>query len=68
MTYTLTAERGDETDEVEIDAEDSFAATMQAIAHVLDTACEDQEGLWAKGRIVLTDEHGDVLHEMEEKP
>ena len=46
-------------------AENTMDATIQAIGLVLQRAkeCED----WALGHIKLTDEHGNVLHEMQAK-
>jgi hypothetical protein len=71
MTYTLTAKRGFISDTVEIEEESSLAATIAAIAQILDLSCEGNtdrnRALWGKGRIELRNPHGVVIHVMEEK-
>lgn len=73
--YTLTAERDGTKRATTFDVADhdpsypsldaDFRATSEAIFVILNLAADDD--LWAKGRIVLKNAAGEVLHEMEEK-
>jgi hypothetical protein len=74
--FELRAELGDELRTVTIYGSDhqtlgaTFDATANAIHYVLSHALEGEPDseLWRFGRITLTDERGEVIHEMEEKP
>ena len=54
------------TETYEFDASNSLEATTHAIGEILNRA-HGEHNVWARGRIELADEHGTVLHVMEEK-
>lgn len=66
-TYTLTAEHHGKRYVRPIYGDDSTDATIGAVMEIMSLAYEDKEGPWAKGRILLLDPEGEVLHEMPAK-
>lgn len=65
--YLLSADLDEQVEMKMLAANDAEEAMMQAIALILDYAFEDQSGPWAVGHILLTDEGGNVVAEMEAK-
>ena len=65
--YLLSADLGELTEMKLLAAEDAEQAMMQAIPMILDYAFQDQTGPWAVGHILLTDNGGNVVAEMEAK-
>lgn len=67
MNYLLSADLDDKVQMKMLDAESAEDAMMQAVGLILDYAFEDQTGPWAIGHILLTDNGGNVVAEMEAK-
>lgn len=65
--YLLSADLDERVEMKMLAAEDAEQAMMEAITLILDYAFEDQTGPWAIGRILLTDNGGNVVAEMEAK-
>ena len=65
--YLLSAELDEKVEMKMLAAEDAEQAMMEAIPIILDYAFQDQTGPWAIGRILLTDNGGNVVAEMEAK-
>jgi len=67
-TYKLTAQHGEDVAIETFLEEDDTEATFTAIWKILDRAHAGQDAkTWAKGRITLCDEDGNVIRVMEEK-
>jgi hypothetical protein len=64
--YTLTAELGDDSESITIEALGDGDAMMDAIHVILDKAYK-QDNAWAKGRIELIAPTGEVIKFMEAK-
>lgn len=65
--YLLSANLDDLTEMKLLSAEDAEQAMLEAIPMILDYAFQDQTGPWAVGHILLTDNGGNVVAEMEAK-
>lgn len=65
--YLLSADLDERVEMKMLAAEDAEQAMMEAIPLILDYAFEDQTGPWAVGHILLTDQGGNVVAEMEAK-
>jgi len=65
--YLLSADLDGKVEMKMLAAEDAEQAMMEAIPMILDYAFQDQTGPWAIGRILLTDNGGNVVAEMEAK-
>lgn len=66
--YLLTAQlAGGRPRLVGINATNDIDATVYAIHEIMDRACQDKTGPWAKGVITLLRPDGSVLRTMEQK-
>lgn len=65
--YTLTAELGSVKATRTFTQVNDDAATFEAINFIMDEAHLAKNGPWALGRIVLMNQRGKVLQEMEAK-
>ena len=65
--YLLSADLDEKVEMKMLDADNAEEAMMRAIGLILDYAFEDQTGPWAVGHILLTDNGGNVVAEMEAK-
>lgn len=65
--YLLSADLDERVEMKILDADTAEEAMMQAIGLILNYAFEDQTGPWAIGRILLKDNGGNVVAEMEAK-
>ena len=65
--YTLTAELNGKIEATPIDAVDDVDAMFSAISKIMNRAAENPLGAWAKGRIELTDENGELINSMDPK-
>ena len=65
--YLLSADLDEKVEMKMLAAEDAEQAMMEAIPLILDYAFQDQTGPWAVGHILLTDNGGNVVAEMEAK-
>lgn len=65
--YLLSADLDERVEMKMLAAEDAEQAMMEAIPLILDYAFADQTGPWAIGRILLTDNGGNVVAEMDAK-
>jgi hypothetical protein len=64
--YTLTAELGDDSESITIEALGDSDAMMDAISEILTRAYQ-QDNAWAKGRIELISPTGEVIKTMDAK-
>jgi hypothetical protein len=64
--YTLTAELGDDSESITIEALGDSDAMMDAIREIMSRAYQ-QDNAWAKGRIELINPDGEVVQTMEAK-
>jgi hypothetical protein len=64
--YTLTAELGNDSESITIEALGDSDAMMDAIGVIMDKAYQ-QDNAWAKGRIELINPDGEVIKFMEAK-
>lgn len=65
--YLLSADLDERVEMKMLAAEDAEQAMMEAIPLILDYAFADKTGPWAVGHILLTDEGGNVVAEMDAK-
>ena len=65
MNGLLTARYDGEMRKCKVSGINTSELTMKAIKKIMNKACKSP--IWAKGRIILTDEKGIILHEMKEK-
>ena len=65
--YLLSADLDEKVEMKMLDAEDAEQAMLEAIPLILDYAFQDQTGPWAVGHILLTDNGGNVVAEMDAK-
>ncbi len=70
MTYTITATRGRKSESFTVPHTEGAGPTIEAVLGILDRAVDPSPRgrLWATGHIVMTDEAGNIVHEMEAKP
>ena len=65
MTGTVTARYKGETRRCKVSGENTLELTMRAIGKIMNKAYNSS--IWAKGRIVLKNSNGRILHEIAEK-
>jgi hypothetical protein len=67
MMYTLKAELNKFHESIKIVADNNSDAHWKSMKFILDNAYTDKEGVWAKGKIVLSDASGNVVNDMKQK-